>query len=230
MKNLWTRYAARLDAMTLRERTIIFAAIATLLTVLVYSLWIDGEFTKSRRLTSEIGQREAEMKAIQDQVAKLSSARLADPDRANRERLKSLQQQVAEIEANIAAEERKFTAPDKMRAVLEELLAKNRRVNLVSLKTLPVASISEDGAGGPAKPPAASGQIKPPPAGRLIYRHGVELVVSGAYLDILGYLKELERLPTQLYWGDLGLAGQYPAITVKVVVYTLSLDRAWLSV
>jgi MSHA biogenesis protein MshJ len=229
VKALWDRYASRLDAMTLRERAVIFAAIASLLSVLVYSLWIDSEFTKSRRLTAELRQREAEMKAVQDQVAKFSSARLADPDRANRERLKSLQQQLAEIETNIAAEERKFTAPDKMRAVLEELLAKNRRVNLVSLKTLPVVSIAEDGAGGAAKPPAA-GLTKPAPAGRLIYRHGVELVVSGAYLDILGYLRDLERLPTQLYWGDLGLGGQYPAITVKVVVYTLSLDRAWLNV
>ena len=42
--------------------------------------------------------------------------------------------------------------------------------------------------------------------------------------------RDLERLPTQLYWGDLGLEGQYPSITVKIVVYTMSLDRAWLSV
>jgi len=228
VKKLWQTYAARLDAMTLRERTIIFAALASVVVVFSYTLWIEGEFSKSRRLTFEIAQRQAEMKAVQDQVGRLAAARGADPDRTNRERLSALQQQLAQIEASIAAEERKFTAPDKMRGVLEELLAKNRRVNLVSLKTLPMTSIAEDGAA--AKPPAGAPAAKPAPAGRLIYRHGVELTVSGSYLDILGYLQELDRLPTQLYWGDLGLEGQYPTITVKVVVYTMSLDRAWLSV
>jgi MSHA biogenesis protein MshJ len=58
----------------------------------------------------------------------------------------------------------------------------------------------------------------------------LELTVSGAYLDILAYLQDLERLPTQLYWGDLGLDSQYPTMTVRIVVYTMSLDRAWLSV
>ena len=51
---------------------------------------------------------------------------------------------------------------------------------------------------------------------------------SAAHL--LGYLSELERLPTQLYWSTLGIEGQYPTVTLKVTVYTLSLDRAWLSV
>jgi len=234
VKKLWHTYATRLDAMTLRERAIIFSALAAVLVVFAYTLWIDSEFAKGKRLTQEIAQRQAEMKAVQDQVAKLSGARQADPDRGNRERLAGLQQQLAQVEASIAAEERKFTAPDKMRAVLEELLAKNRRVSLVSLKTLPVTSIADDqtaGATNGAAKPAAPGAPKPgAPVGRLIYRHGVELTVSGAYLDVLAYLQDLERLPTQLYWGDLGLDAQYPGLTVRVVVYTMSLDRAWLSV
>jgi MSHA biogenesis protein MshJ len=135
---------------------------------------------------------------------------------------------LAEVNARIAAEERKFTAPETMRAVLEELLAKNRRVQLMSLKTLPMSSIAEERA--PASPPA--GQGKPPAAaGRLIFRHGVELTVAGSYLDILAYLGDLEKLPTQLYWSGLGLeAQQYPTVTLKVTVFTLSLDRAWLQV
>jgi MSHA biogenesis protein MshJ len=233
VKKAWLAYAARLDAMSLRERVIIFAALASLFVVFVYSLWIDSEFTKSGRLTQELGQRQAEMKAVRDQFGKLAGARQADPDRANRERLEVFRRQLAEAESTIAAEERKFTAPDKMRAVLEELLVRNKRVKLVALKTLPVTSIAEEranGAGNAGGRPPANAVQPAAPAGRLIYRHGVELTVSGAYLDILAYLQELERLPTQLYWGELGLEGQYPTMTVKLVVYTMSLDRAWLSV
>lgn len=232
MKKYWDILASRVEVMSLRERGIIFGAAAAVVVAFVYSFWVDRAFTRSAVFTREIAQRQGEMKALQDQIAKLAAARQADPDRANRERLAALSRQLAEVDANIAAEERKFTAPDKMRAVLEELLARNRRVSLVSLKTLPVSSIAEQVNGAKAdvgSKPAAMGKA-PTSARRLIFRHGVELTVSGAYLDILDYVAELEKLPTQLYWGALSLDGHYPGATVKIVVYTLSLDRAWLSV
>jgi MSHA biogenesis protein MshJ len=222
----WRRATQRIDAMSLRERGIIFLAMATLLFVFVYLHWIDAEFARSKTLSGEIAQRQAEMKALQDQITKMVGVRQADPDRANRERLASVHSELARVQERIVAEERKFTAPAKMRAVLEELLAKNRRVSLVSLRTLPMTSIAEERAAGaqggaPQKPSAAS---------RMIFRHGVELTVSGGYLDILAYLAALEKLPTQLYWNALGLESRYPTVTVKIIVFTLSLDRAWLSV
>lgn len=232
MKKYWDNFASRIDGMSLRERGIMFGAAAALLVALVYVLWIDQAYTRSTLVTREIAQRQAEMKAVQDQIAALATARKADPDRASRERLGALSRQLAEVDASIAAEERKFTAPDKMRAVLEELLARNRRVSLVALKTLPVASIAEQVNGVKPEPGAKPSPGGKPPASarRLIFRHGVELTVSGAYLDVLAYVAELEKLPTQLYWGALSLDSHYPDATVKLVVYTLSLDRTWLSV
>jgi MSHA biogenesis protein MshJ len=230
VKNLWRTYAGRIDAMSLRERATIFAASAVLLVTVVYSLWIDSAFTRSNRLNQEVAQRQADMNQLQEQINKLTGARKTDPDQANRDRLTRMKTQLAKVESTIAAEERKFTAPDKMRAVLEELLAKNRRVRLVSLRTLPVTSIAEERAvpGAAATPPGAL----TPPSGRLIFRHGVDLTVSGAYLDVLAYLSDLERLPTQLYWSGLGVEAEPAAatVTVKITVFTLSLDRAWLSV
>ena len=225
MRKLLQAYAERIDALTLRERLIMFCAAAAVLIVVAYSLWIDAEFTKSARLAGEISQRQGEMKALQDQMAMLAHVRDRDPDRANRERLAILKAQLDDAQARISGEERKFTAPDKMRAVLEELLAKNQRVRLVTLRTLPVASIAESHVNG-----AQAGGAKPPAAERQIYRHGVELTISGAYLDVLGYLSALEKLPTQLYWSGLAMEGRYPTVTMKVTVFTLSLDPAWLSV
>jgi MSHA biogenesis protein MshJ len=228
MKALWKRYAERVDAMTLRERVMIFAAMALLLAAFVYSLFIDAEFAKGKRLALEIAQRQAEMKSMQDEMVKLVRGR-DDPERASRERIAQLRMQLAAVETKIAAEERKFTAASQMRKVVEELLARNRSVRLIDLKTLPVTSIAESRAGEPA-PPSAEAKA-PSSAERLIYRHGLELTVSGGYLDLLAYLAELERLPTQLYWSDVELnASAYPTIRMKLIVFTLSIDRAWMSV
>lgn len=221
MNALWERYAAKYDALSLRERVMVFAAAMVAVLALAYTMMIEPELLKQRRTSAAILQKHSEMKAFEAQVTKLISSRASDPDRSDRERLAELREQLNELEARISTEERKFTAPSQMRTVVEGLLGRSRGVALVELKTLPITTIEETPA---AKP-------KPAKSERLIYRHGVELTVSGSYLDLLAYVRDLERLPSQLYWGGLVLdAAEYPRVSMKLTLYTLSLDRAWLSV
>jgi MSHA biogenesis protein MshJ len=227
LKQLWQRYAERIDAMTLRERVLIFAAVTAVLVALFQTLLLDGEMKKERRLSAAIAQRQAETKALEAQVAKLAASPVQDAERARRERLAEVKRLLAETDNVIATEERKFTAPENMKRVVEEMLARNRGVQLVEMRTLPTTSIAE------ARTPAGQRPAAKPvtPGERLIYRHGMELTVSGGYLELLRYLEQLEGLPTQLYWSELALnAASYPSHTMKILVYTLSLDPSWLNV
>lgn len=231
MKRLWQRYAERIDALNLRERILVFSAAMLVLVALVHTLYIDTEVKKERRLTSAIAQKQAEARSLQDQLTKLVTSRGLDPDRAPREKLEEVRRQLAGIESQIATEERKFTAPEQMRMVIEELLAKSRAVQLKSMKNLPTTSIAEARAQVDGKPAAQGAPKAVSPSERLVYRHGIEITVTGTYLSLLGYLADLERLPTQIYWGSLDIdASRYPGHTMRLVVYTLSLDRAWLNV
>jgi MSHA biogenesis protein MshJ len=227
LKQLWHRYAERIDAMTLRERVLIFGAVIAVLVALLQTALLDGEMKKERRLSAAIAQGQAEIKALDAQVAKLAASPGQDAQRARRERLAEVKRLLGQTESVIATEERKFTAPEKMKRVVEEMLARNHGVQLVEMRTLPTTSIAEartPGAPKPAAKPATPGE-------RLIYRHGMELTVNGGYLEILRYLQQLEGLPTQLYWSELYLnAVAYPSHTMKIVVYTLSLDPSWLNV
>ena len=64
-----------------------------------------------------------------------------------------------------------------------------------------------------------------------MYKHGVEITVRGAYTDLYDYLIQLEQLPWHMFWGKLNVSTQdYPEITMTITVYTLSLDKTWLSV
>lgn len=230
MKALWQRYAQRFDALSVRERAMVSAALIVALLALAYTLMLEPELLKSRRMTATMQQKHAEMKAFEAQVTTLIASRAQDPDRAERARLAQLSRELAELEARIAAEERKFTAPAQMRAVIGGLLGKSRGVSLVEMKTLPATTIAETRPkpAPSAKPPA---RARPPASERLIYRHGVELTLTGSYLDLLAYVRDLEAMPTQLYWASLELdAADYPKVAMKLVVYTLSLDRAWLNV
>lgn len=211
MKRLWQRYSARIDAASLRERVMIFAAAAVVLIALLNAVLIEPEFVKQRRLLHEVAH-----------------ARQEDPDQANRRQLEALGRQVAELDRRLTEEQRKFAPPERIGALLEEMLSRNRRLQLVDLRTLAPAALGRGGDADKAAPkPAAD---KPAAAGA-IYRHGVEITVTGAYLDLLAYLRDLEKLPDQIYWGKLDLSvSAHPQVTLKLSVYTLSLDLAWLIV
>ena len=227
MRQLWQRYADRIDAMTLRERAFIFSAVTVVLVALLDTALLDRETKKERGLSGAIAQRQAEIKALDAQVAKFPASPVQDAERSRRERLAEVKRLLAETESAIASEERKFTAPDQMKRVVEEMLARNRGVQLVGMRTLATTSIAEARMSAGQKPAAKPAS----PGERLVYRHGMELTVSGGYLELLRYLQQLEGLPTQLYWSELELkAASYPSHTMKIVVYTLSLDPSWLNV
>lgn len=235
MKRFWHQYSAKVDAFSLRERVMIFAGAAVVLIALLNAALIEPEFLKQRRLSREVSQRQGEIRVMREQLQKMAMVRQADPDQALRRQLEALRAKAAELDKRLAEEQRKFAPPDRIGALLEEMLSRNRRLQLVDMRTLPVAALGRaaEGVKSPAKPatdkPAATGT--PSPASGPIYRHGVEITVTGSYLDLLAYLRDLEKLPNQMYWGNLDLAvAAYPQVTLKLSVYTLSLDLAWLIV
>jgi len=216
VRALLKRCAERIDGATLRERVLIFAACALLLVFLANAALLGPLRAKQKGLEGDIARRQAELRNLQGELQRLAGVREVDPDSASRKQQVALRAELAALNARIAAEQRRFTPPERMRGVLEELLERNKRLALVELKTLP---------------PSPLGEAAPGSAGRGIFRHGVELTVSGTYFDLYEYLSALERLPTQLYWGRAELsAGGYPVSTLKLTVYTVSLDKAWLIV
>lgn len=215
MKALLKRYAERIDNASMRERVMIFLAAALVLVFLVNAALIRPLRDTQRRLSADIAQNERELRTIQGEVQRLARARDAGPDAHNRERAAVLRAELALLDGKIAEEQRRFTTPQRMRDVLEEMLEREKRLRLIDLKTLPVTDMS-----------ASQGQ-----AGRRVFRHGVELTLAGSYLDLYAYLAALEGLKTQLYWGRAEMSvAEYPVATLKLTVYTLSFDQAWLVV
>lgn len=69
------------------------------------------------------------------------------------------------------------------------------------------------------------------PGGEGIYQHGIELRIAGSYADLLHYVEDIERSSQRVLWHSLVLtADKYPRNVMVLRVYTLSLDRKWLTV
>jgi MSHA biogenesis protein MshJ len=233
MKQQWRKFVEFVDNMSLRERALIFGTAALLLVALMDVVLISSESDRKQRLSAEISQRQTEMASIQEQLQKMVGARQSDPDRQMRARLESLKTEMTAVDAAIAEEQRRFTAPGQMRVVLEGMLDRNHGVRLVEFKTLPPAAIGDvrTQAQQAANPAAAKPAVNPAAAGAepTVYRHEVEITVAGGYLELLKYLADLEKLPTQLYWGQAEMSVlAYPALTLKLTVYTMSVGSAWM--
>lgn len=231
MKRQWLAWCARVDALTLRERVLVFAAAAA---VIVSAAWfgvLGPLAARHAALRAQIGQLNDNLAGVDDEIRHKLEAWQADPDADTRAKLAAVRDDTARLTESLRAMQKGLVPPERMAAVLGTILRANGRLELASMKTLPVAPLAElagagagaDGKGKDGKAPPAAG-----PAGPL-FRHGVQVAVRGNYLDLVNYMTALESMPTQLFWGRAQLdVEQYPTSRLTLTLYTLSLDPKWM--
>ena len=216
----WKIFAEKINGMTLRERGLIFVMAAVVLITLINTALIEPLLAKQKRFTQQITQQESEIRGVQAQVQTLAQAHTEDSDAINRVRLETIKQQLLAVDKSMQSHEAQLVAPVKVARLLKEILAKNGKLKLVEMKTMEVAPLLEEQAGQPQS--AVTPQI---------FKHGVEITVSGNYLDMMGYLRELERLPWKLFWSRASFkVEEHPRARLVLTVYTLSLEQSWLTI
>jgi len=210
-------FIERLDALTLRERVIIFGAGVAL----VYIAWqtLLMEPLASRAKAAE--QRLVDVRRQLTMIDEAGSASVNDPTVAAALRNRALAERIHSLDKELNSVAQGYIAPQHMNELLRELLAEQRGLKLVSLKNLPVESLAST-----AKPdaPIAAGDRGP-------FLHPVEMVVEGDYASVVAYLRSLEALPWHIHWRSLELSARdYPVNRVRLVIGALSLSRDWMSV
>ena len=216
MRNLLKHYAERIDAASARQRVLVFVTAALLVLLFGNAVLLQPQRAQQKRLAAETAQYQKELGTLQAEIARLVGASGMDADAAARKRQSALRAELSVLNSQLTGEERRFTAPERMRAVLEEMLGRHKALALVDMRTLPVAPIAPG-----ASPGSTAG----------MYRHGIELTVRGTYGELYDYLRMLEELPSQLYWSAAELTvAEHPLLTLKLTVHTISFDRAWLVV
>ena len=231
MVRFWNTVSDRYDAMRRRERLVILAAAVVLAYALVDALFLSPLLVRQRRAAQDLTQRQAVLKQLREQVDALARTRGMDPDAANRARLEQTRRRLAELAEEIKQQSTQLIPPERMRSVLAKILASRPRLQLAELKTLPRTVVAVPGDGRPgagAREKQASGEPDP---GSVLYKHGIEMTLKGRYIDLVEYLRDVERMPERVYWDKVELSVQeYPTVTLKLTLYTVSMDRAWLLV
>ena len=245
LKQRWRKLAAKVDALSLRERVMAFGASAALVIFLLFSLFLNPLFTKQKLLNETMATDQQMIAGIDAEILLKISGNGVDPDARDRKELERLHQELTRLTNTLRMAQGGLVPPERIVFLLERLLKQQPRLRLVSLKTLPSAPVAgaapKAGAASTAlsatppaagTPPAATGTPPAPvlKSAPLLYRHGVEVVLRGGYIDMVNYMEALETMPTHVFWGDAKLeVEQYPNASLRLTLFTLSLDDKWIS-
>jgi MSHA biogenesis protein MshJ len=212
-------FIERLDALTLRERVIIFGAGVALVYIAWQTLLMDPLAARAKLAAQQLMEAHRQMTVI-DEAGTASSQ---NPAVAAALRNRALAQRLGALDAELNSAAQGYVAPERMTELLRELLGEQRGLKLVSLSNLPVESLSHPSGSSPDAPIATDD--------RGPFLHPVEMVVEGDYASVVAYLRVLEALPWRIHWLKVELtAGEYPVNRVRIVIGALSLSPYWMAV
>lgn len=243
MKAQWQEYSTKFASLLPREKWIVAVAAVVGIGFLGFNFGVEPKLLQARVADKAAQQAHSDAAALQTQLLVLTSQNL-DPDAPNRARLEQLKKQLAESNERLAKFQAGMVSSERMQAFLEGVLRHHRGIELVALKTLPATPVGGLGlekkaeaslaqAADVAKNPGSVFSAEPakaPPPLPGIYQHGMEITLAGSYNDLFTYLAELERMPQRVMWNSVSLkVDNYPRNVLTLRVYTLSLDRKWLT-
>ena len=208
MKQHWQKLAARIDEMTLRQRAMLFATVSLVLVVFAHVALIEPLLIRQKTLIDRSARDQSQLNAVRAQIEGMLKDQQGDSREKDPEQVavRELEGRLAELEKNLAARKDAFVAPNRLPALLKELLGPGRPVRLESLRTVPGAQVQ---------------------SGAELYRHGLEMTLRGSYFDLMQYLADLEKSPARLLWGSVDLhVEKYPEVRLTLEVHTLSTQRS----
>ncbi len=199
----------RIDALSLRERGLLFTAIV----VVTYTLIVIGLIHPLETREQIIAQSLVTTRTQTAVVDHKLDAILAPATRARQiARLKALTARVVVLKARLNGLAGGLVAPHNMPALMRRVLAQAPGVTLLALVNHPTVPIRHS-----------------PKSRPFLYRHEMTVAVRGSYAALVRYLAILAHTRKHVLWGQVTLnADRYPYSTLRLHIYTLSGRRALL--
>lgn len=205
----------RLDARSLRERVFVLIAVLALIGIL-WDAFLMGPVGRSRKqLGPEVATLRTEVDRINQAIEALARKDLTDPNAALKAQLQQTRGGIADLDNQLGGLTSGLIAPEEMVQVLKQVLEHTAPLELAALRTLPAESLAS----------LVPGEVLP----SQVFRHGVELELTGNYLDLIGFLRKIDAMPARFYWQTLELdVEDHPRLRVKITAYTLGQEEAWI--
>lgn len=207
LKPWWTKQAARIDALSLRERGIMFVSVIGLVMALVDALLLSPAQMAHKQSTQRFATQATELTRLRGELK--ASGQPVDAS-------KVLRDEMAELDTRLQAinQEIKTMAPlAEGGPALEQVLVQFLR-RYEGLTLLGVSTLNQEIASTPDATSSMAG----------LTRRGLDLRVSGSYGELVRYVKALENALPVLRWGPLQLKSEKQPPELSLQVYVLGVQ------
>jgi len=205
------------DALTLRERFLFSLTVLVSISVVWWYFYVEPMQLKTKFLVVENNKISNEIVVTRNTIKDIQSRIAQGVNQGQTRKLAQLELALQAVEERLRLKTIELIDPDQMFQLMTRLVYKDSKLKLLSLKRREV------------KPAIAPSENQSNEAG--IYRHVLEVKFSGEFLDILKYMQSLENLDWKLIWDEIEIVtDEYPRITVKVAISTLSTRKEWVGV
>lgn len=207
LRSAWMQLSTRVDALTLRERFLLFACVTAVLGTLTYLLFIGPLGAQQKRLVEQIENRSAEMdRRIDEANAQISVQRRDRMSEINAAAVKA-KSEIGVLEQEIADLSTGSVDAAAVSIILKRVLQRADR--LVLVRVLPVGNELASASTTVARTAAAAVT-------------GLDMTVAGNYLDLLQYLALLEKEMPQARWGNLVMKADTMPVQLTVRILSAS--------
>jgi MSHA biogenesis protein MshJ len=222
MKAQLQQLVIKFGALSVREKVMVLASIATALLIGWYLLVSEPLYLKTKQNQQQAAVLNKAITELNKQLQNLQRRKNEDPHRELKQRIAQLDEHIQRLDEELREKFHGLIEPRQMANVLESVLQQHKDLILVrvqSLEAVPLITQNEESAKTDEVP-----QVE-------VYRHGMQVEFEGSFLATLEYLKTLEKLPWEFYWDAVQLeVEEYPKARIIITVHTLSLRDAWIGV
>ena len=213
MKVWWVKQAARINALSMRERVFLFLSIIACLMALADVLWLSPAQVAHKQLTQRFDKQSAELQRAREELKSVGVP--LDTSKVARGEVAALKIRVGEINQTIQEQLAATPESSPLAQALVHLLRRHEGLTLVRTSAVaPDAPPPDTKAAGVGTGAASVG----------LARQGVELTVAGPYPELIRYVQSLEKALPQVRWGVMTLKSDKQPTELTLQLFLIGLQ------
>lgn len=208
---------SRFIALSQRERWLVLGACWALvawLGLVLYESTLEASVeqyqTEQQALTRQLAEQEQIKAEMSQGIAKLSN-------NDNAQQLARLNRRLSQLNDNVDERMRTLVEPEQMSGLLLTMLEQSKGLELLELSNQPPQRLN------PSTSTNENSQQSDQEYSEPLYRHDISLLLSGSYMELLDYVKQLEQLSGRIFWRGLEFElEEYPQAIIRLDFFTIS--------
>ncbi|QSX33248.1 MSHA biogenesis protein MshJ [Shewanella avicenniae] len=211
------KLAGLYNPLSQRERQMV-ALVCWLLAASIVYVPFDAMWTQHGKLQQQQQSATKLLRNTNDQIVLLNQRLAQDPNQELRQQQQQFIAQIADIDQQLNQQTLDLIPADKMPMLLAQLLERSKGVTLSSFKSVepnPLLKVGDEASGGEMN----------------LYSHGIVMTFEGDYFAVMKFVQAIESMEHKLYWKSLDYqVDKYPLAQVELSLYTLSINKDFISV